>query len=115
MIDVAPGTIVWVDGDPVRGREQGGRRPYVVVSASDYLSLTDTLMIAAPVTTARHNWSNHVAALGETGLTRESWIMTEQIRVLTRDRIFGYLGSVSPACLARVRMWVGDFLGIDGK
>ena len=107
-----PGRIVWADGDPVRDREQGGRRPYVVVSSSDHLELADTLMLVAPVTSARRNWANHVRVMGDAGLQRDSWVMTEQVRVMSRERIFGYLGKVSPQCLARVRLWVGEFLGI---
>ena len=107
-----PGRIVWADGDPVRGREQGGRRPFVVVSSSDQLELADTLMLVAPVTSARRNWANHVRVMGDTGLQRDSWVMTEQVRVMSRERIFGYLGNVSPQCLGRVRLWVGEFLGI---
>lgn len=112
MNELEPGWVVWIDGDPVRGREQGGRRPYVILSSREHLDLVDTLLIAAPVTTSRREWANHVRAQGNTGLIRESWIMTEQIRVLSRDRIFGYLGEVSADCLAQVRMWVGEFLGL---
>lgn len=109
---LVPGRIVWADGDPVRGREQGGRRPFVVVSSSDHLELADTLMVVAPVTSTRRNWANHVRVMGDTGLQQDSWVMTEQIRVMSRERIFGYLGNVSPQCLGRVRLWVGEFLGI---
>jgi mRNA interferase MazF len=109
---LVPGRIVWADGDPVRGREQGGRRPFVVVSSSDHLELADTLMLVAPVTSARRNWANHVRVMGDTGLQRDSWVMTEQVRVMSRERIFGYLGNISPQCLGRVRLWVGEFLGV---
>lgn len=106
------GRIVWADASPIRGREQGGRRPFVVVSSSDHLELADTQMLVAPVTSARRNWANHVRVMGDSGLQRDSWVMTEQVRVMSRDRIQGHLGAVSPQCLARVRLWVGEFLGI---
>ena len=106
------GRLVWADASPARGREQSGRRPYVVVSSSDHLELADTLMLVAPVTSARRNWVNHVRVMGDTGLQRDSWVMTEQVRVMSRDRIQGHLAAVSPQCLARVRLWVGEFLGI---
>lgn len=51
MPDVAliPGTIVWADLDPVQGREQGGRRPMLVVSSDIHLELvTRTVFPTVP-------------------------------------------------------------------
>jgi mRNA interferase MazF len=36
--------------------------------------------------------------------------MSEQPRTLSRDRITGIAGRVSDACLADIRIWLGDFL-----
>ena len=70
MTDLRPGQIVWVDVDTTVGREQGGRRPYVVVSSEDYLDLVVALFIAAPLTTTDRAWPNHVRAVGQTGLKK---------------------------------------------
>jgi mRNA interferase MazF len=112
MTDIWPGQIVWVHVDVALGREQGGRRPHVILSSEDYLDLVDALFIAAPLTTTNREWPNHVRAVGETGLKSESWIMTEQVRTLSRLRIFGELGTVSPECLRRARLWTGEFIGL---
>ncbi|MEI6624657.1 MAG: type II toxin-antitoxin system PemK/MazF family toxin, partial [Actinomycetes bacterium] len=37
--DLRQGTVVWVDLAPVKGREQGGHRPAVVISSPDHLSV----------------------------------------------------------------------------
>lgn len=113
MTDLRPGQIVWVDVDAAVGREQGGRRPHVVLSCEDYLDLVDALFIAAPLTTTNRAWPNHVRAVGETGLKSESWIMTEQVRTLSRQRIFGTAGQVSPLCLMRARDWITEFIGLS--
>ena len=112
MSSLAPGDVVWVDISDGVGREQGGRRPFVVVSTSEYLDLVDTLFVGAPITSVNRGWLNHVRVLGDTTLTRDSWIMTEQVRTLSRRRVFGELGSVSPECLRRVRLWIGEFVGV---
>ena len=112
MTDIWPGQIVWVDVDVALGREQGGRRPHVILCSEDYLELVDALFIAAPLTTTNREWPNHVRAVGETGLKSESWIMTEQVRTLSRQRIFGAAGQVSPLCLMRARDWIGEFIGL---
>ncbi|MCX6494167.1 MAG: type II toxin-antitoxin system PemK/MazF family toxin [Actinobacteria bacterium] len=112
MTDLRPGQIVWVDVDAAVGREQGGRRPHVVLSCEDYLDLVDALFIAAPLTTTNREWPNRVRAVGETGLKGESWIMTEQVRTLSRQRIFATAGQVSPLCLMRARDWIREFLAL---
>lgn len=84
----------------------------MIVSSSGYLDAVTTLVIALPITTTDRGWPNHVRVDGRSGLDRPSWIMTEQPRTLSRDRLTGIAGEVSPDCLASVRMWLGDFLDL---
>ena len=106
-----PGMIVWADLSPTQGREQSGRRPVLIVSSDHYLSVIDTMTIVVPLTKKDRGWPNHIKSAGPTGLTVDSWVMTEQIRTISRDRIFDISGAVSPLCLKQVRIWLGDFLG----
>lgn len=112
VLDLAPGVIAWASLAPVRGREQGGHRPVLVIASTGYLEAVTTLAIALPVTTTDRGWPNHVAVEGPSGLDRPSWIMTEQPQTISRDRLTGVAGSVSPVCLAEVRTWLGDFLDL---
>ncbi|TQK17937.1 mRNA interferase MazF [Microbacterium sp. SLBN-154] len=111
-MELAPGVVAWAALEPVRGREQGGHRPVMIVSSSGYLDAVTTLVIALPITTTDRGWPNHVRVDGTSGLDRPSWIMTEQPRTLSRDRLTGIAGEVSPECLASVRTWLGDFLDL---
>lgn len=110
--DLAPGVVAWAALEPVRGREQGGHRPVLIVSSPGYLDAVTTLVIALPITTTDRGWPNHVRVDGQSGLDRPSWIMTEQPRTLSRDRLTGIAGEVSTECLSTVRTWLGDFLDI---
>ncbi|GAA1467887.1 type II toxin-antitoxin system PemK/MazF family toxin [Microbacterium thalassium] len=110
--DLAPGVVAWAALEPVRGREQGGHRPVLVVSSAGYLDAVTTLVIALPITTTDRGWPNHVPVDGRSGLDRPSWIMTEQPRTLARDRVTGIAGEVSTECLTAVRTWLGDFLDL---
>ncbi|GLI28303.1 hypothetical protein ARHIZOSPH14_25450 [Agromyces rhizosphaerae] len=114
MIDaeLAPGVIAWASLEPVRGREQGGHRPVLVVASAGYLDAVTTLAIVLPITTTDRGWPNHVRVDGPSGLDRPSWVMTEQPRTLSRDRLTSVGGQVSPETLAAVRMWLGDFLDL---
>jgi mRNA interferase MazF len=110
--ELAPGIIAWAALEPVRGREQGGHRPVLVIASVGYLDAVTTLVIVLPITTTSRGWPNHIRVDGPSGLERPSWIMTEQPRTLSRDRITRVSGQVSPECLASVRSWLGDFLDL---
>ena len=109
-IELAPGVIAWALLEPVRGREQGGHRPVLVVASEGDLDAVTTLVIALPITTTDRGWPNHVAVEGPSGLDQPSWIMTEQPRTLSRSRVTGIAGQVSADCLHAARRWLADFL-----
>lgn len=108
--DLAPGDVVWAELDPTVGREQGGRRPVVVVASRGFLDVVDTLAIVVPVTSADRSWPNHVR-LSQLG--RPSFAMTEQVRAMSRNRLHGVLGRASPQELADIRRWLRDFLWLE--
>lgn len=111
-LELAPGVIAWATLEPVRGREQGGHRPVLVIASVGYLDAVETLVIVLPISTTDRGWPNHIAVDGPSGLDRPSSIMSEQPRTLSRDRITGIAGRVSPACLDAARVWLSDFLDL---
>jgi len=105
------GTVVWVQLDPTRSREQAGTRPAVVLSSGGYLDAVPDLAIVVPVTTRDRGWPHHVRLDGrELGLPRESFAMTEQPRTISRDRIAGRAGHADEATMAAITSWIRDFL-----
>ena len=111
-LDLAPGVVAWATLEPVRGREQGGHRPVLVISSTGYLDAVTSLVIILPISTVDRSWPNHIAVDGPSGLDQPSWIMSEQPRTLSRDRITGIAGHVSPQCFSAVQVWLGDFLDL---
>ena len=84
----------------------------LIVASAGYLDALTTLVIVLPITTTEREWPNHVRVEGPSGLDRPSWVMTEQPRTLSRDRLTAVAGEVSVGCLAAVRIWLGDFLDV---
>ena len=111
-LDLVPGAVAWAQLSPVRGREQSGHRPVVVVSAAGYLGAITTLAWCVPVTTVDRGWPNHVPLAGRTGLDRPSWAMTEQLRTLPRDRLTHVAGGVDEETSDAIRTWLADFLDL---
>jgi mRNA interferase MazF len=105
--------VVWAELDPVRGREQSGRRPVLVIASDLYLEQADTLAIIVPVTTTDRGWPNHVSLRGpDLKLTQAAWAMTEQPRVVTRERLFDAAGTVDSVTMREVDGWLRDFLAL---
>jgi mRNA interferase MazF len=105
-----PGLIVWVELGRGHGREQGGRRPALIVSSEDHLVVADRLATVVMCTSRDRQWPNHVPLSGPTGLSRPTYAMTEQVRTIDRSRIVSAAGSAAPECLHAVRSWLDDWL-----
>lgn len=105
--------MAWADLDPVKGREQGGRRPVLVVSSPDFSDVITDRVIIVPCTKRDRGWNNHVEITGPTGLPFTSFAMTEQPRIMSTERIHGVRGQVDPACLRTVCEWVHQWIYSD--
>lgn len=104
---------MWVDFDPVRGREQRGTRPALVISSADYLSSVRDLIVVMPVTSVDRGWPHHVPIAGDgVGLPKLSFAMTEQPRTISLERIARVSGVASDETLQAVDQWLGDFIGL---
>lgn len=78
-----------------------------------YLASADTLAIVVPATTTDRGWPNHVLLHGtDLALPSPTFAMTEQPRVIARERIVGSAGVVDVATMAEVDAWLRDFLGL---
>ena len=107
---IEPGDLVLVDLGPVRGTEQDGRRPALVVSFAEMHTLTRRAVIC-PVTGNTDPWPTKVF-LPE-GLAVKGAVLTDQVRSIDRrNRILRHLGSVPDHVLADVRHQLALILGL---
>ena len=89
--------------DPTRGREQAGRRPALVLSADLLNASAAGIVSVLPITSRDRGIRSHVAVEPpEGGLAVPSWILCEQVRTTSRERLLGRIGAVSPRTLAAV-------------
>jgi mRNA interferase MazF len=95
---------IWrADLEPVQGHEQGRVRPALVVS-NDVLnrSASDMVTIVPITTKARPVRTFLRVNPQEGGLTQVSFIICDQIRTISRNRLSKRLGMVSPEVMAEV-------------
>ncbi len=112
MTEIRRGSVVWFDANPVRGREQGGHRPGLVIASDGYLRTATTLTIVLPVTTTDRGWPNHIRLRGDLDLDLPSFAMTEQPRTVDRARITSVAGVVDDDTMDEVDRWLRVFLGL---
>jgi mRNA interferase MazF len=89
---------VWMaDLSPVVGSEQTGRRPVVVVNSPFYASFPISMAIVVPLTMQDRGLPHHVPVSStQSGLHRQSWARTEDVRAISEQRLTGRaLGRVS--------------------
>jgi len=99
----ARGDIWTVSFDPVRGHEQSGTRPALVVSVDLFNHGPAGLVVVLPITSRAKGISLHVSVSPpEGGLTLPSFIKCEDIRSVSIDRLVRRLGSVGPQTLSLV-------------
>lgn len=111
--DLHRGQVVWVDLNPVRGREQAGRRPALVVASDAYLKQADQLVIILPATSVDRGWPNHILLKGPSlTLPVPTFAMVEQPRTVARERIVGVAGAVDVETMANVDIWLRDFFSL---
>ena len=99
--DLDAGDLVWVELDPVRGREQSGRRPAVVITPAAYHKVS-SLALVCPITTNPGPWPFKVAL--PDALEIKGAVLVDQLRAVDRERrIFGRAGRVPDEALESIR------------
>ena len=99
-------------GDPI-GREQGGRRPALVVSGDALNRGPSQLVTVLPLTTRDRGIPAHIPlAPSATGLDRRSFALTDQHRVVSQDRLERRLGAADARTMAAVESWLRIFLDL---
>lgn len=115
MIAPARGEVYYADIDPVRGHEQAGRRPVLVVSATLFNEGPANLVVALPITTRDRGIPLQVAVEPpEGGVTKRSLIKCEDIRSIDSRRLGRRLGAISAATMDAVEERLRALLGLRG-
>lgn len=94
---------VWdVQLNPVKGHEQAGHRPCVVISVDQIGTGPSDLAIVVPITRTNRTRLDVKIEPPEGGLTDASFAQPYQVRAISRERMVTRRGSVRDATLADV-------------
>jgi len=101
---VERGDVVWFEPNPVRGSEQAGRRPAVVLSR-DAINRASPVIVVVPLTTHRRQRlypSDVLVHAPEGGIAADSVVLTLHVRAIARERVGDRIGRLSAPTMRRI-------------
>lgn len=101
---VKRGEVYYADLSPVRGSEQGGQRPVVIIQNNIGNHFSPTVIVAAiTAKMAKAKLPTHVeVGSSELGLLKDSVVLLEQIRTIDKSRLIQKLGVLEDEVMANV-------------
>ena len=111
MARILRGDIRWADLNPVRGREQAGHRPVVILSHDVFNERSGTVIAVAISGQPQRAGFPLTLELGSKGLPKKSWVKISQIRTLSVERVGRKLGRATPEELAQVVEGLNEIIG----
>ena len=111
MARILRGEIRWADLSPVRGHEQAGERPVLVLSHDVFNERSGTVIAVALTSQEPRAGFPLTLEVGPAQLPKPAWIKISQIRTLSVRRIGRKLGDVSPEEVARAIEGLNEILG----
>ena len=102
MKRIRRGEIRWADLNPVRGSEQGGKRPVVIVSHDVFNERSGTVIALAVTSQPQKAGFPLTLELDAAGMPKPSWVKISQVRTLSVDRIQGVIATLPDEELRRL-------------
>jgi mRNA interferase MazF len=108
---IRQGEIWQADLNPVKGSEQAGFRPVVVLSGN-LLNQHLAVVIVVPLTTKIKNYKGNpiLKTSSMNGLKAESEMLIFHIRSVSKDRLIQKVGNINPVELTQATKTLNDIL-----
>jgi len=111
MARILRGEVRWADLNPVRGNEQAGLRPVLILSHDVFNERSGTVIAVAITSQPQRAGFPLTLELDSKNLPKKSWVKISQIRTLSVERIGKRLGRVTPEELAQVVEGLNEIIG----
>lgn len=95
MARILRGDLYWADLEPVRGREQAGHRPVLVLSQEIFNERSGAVIAMAVTSQPQRAGFPLTFPLPEDLLPQPSWVKISQIRTLSTERLGKKLGRLA--------------------
>ena len=105
------GEIRWADLNPVRGREQGGTRPVLIISEDIFNKRSGTAIVMALTSQPQRAGFPLTLELDSSNLPKQSWVKISQVRTLSVERIGELLDRISPEKMSQIIEGLNELVG----
>lgn len=113
MKEIKRNEIYYADLNPVKGSEQGGIRPVLVIQNDTGNKHSPTTIVAAITSKEeKAKLPTHVE-VGSCGVERKSLALLEQIRTIDKSRLIKYVGELDGATVKEINEAIGISLGLN--
>ena len=102
MARILRGEIRWADLNPVRGHEQAGKRPVVILSHDVFNERSGTVIAMAITSQPQSAGFPLTLELKSSRLKKRSWGKISQVRTLSEERIGELVDKVTPEQLSQL-------------
>lgn len=111
MAGILRGEVYWADINPVRGSEQAGMRPVLVISQDIFNEKSGTVIALALTSRPQRAGFPLTLELKSIQLPKKSWVKIGQIRTLSTERIGRRIAAIEQEELDRVVEGLGELIG----
>lgn len=112
MARILRGEIRWADLNPVRGHEQAGLRPVLVLSHDVFNERSGTVIAVALTSQPQRAGFPLTFELQAAKLPKRSWVKISQIRTLSIQRLGAKLDRASPEEVSQIVEGLNEIIGI---
>ena len=111
MARILRGDIRWADLNPVRGHEQAGLRPVLIISHDIFNERSGTVIAVALTSQPQKAGFPLTIELETANLPKRSWVKISQIRTLSVERIGKLIGKAAPEEIEMVIDGLNEIIG----
>jgi mRNA interferase MazF len=111
MARILRGDIYWADLNPVRGREQAGPRPVLILSHDLFNRRSETVIAMAITSQPPKAGFPLTLALPDDLLPKPSWLKISQVRTISVERLGGRIAAVDAEVLSQAIEGLLELLG----
>jgi len=97
--------------NPVRGHEQGGKRPVVIISQDVFNERSGTVIAMAVTSQPQRASFPLTLAMEYSKLPKHSWVKIGQVRTLSVERIGELVDTVSPEQMNQLIEGLNEIVG----
>jgi mRNA interferase MazF len=111
MARILRGDVYWADLNPVRGHEQAGLRPVVIISKDIFNDRSGTVIAMAITSQPQRAGFPLTLELTESKLPKQSWVKISQIRTLSTERLGKKIDRIRPEILSQLVEGMDEIIG----